>query len=212
MMSRIFVGGLVTGAAGLLAAALYDSHRTEAQYSPLLKTPELMDAEETSRQLNNYFFKAQSIYAKCNKIVIETSDYIVTPLPLPNDGIFQRTANKLGGKLTGMGRNWRNKELLGLKKDCKDLYARYQGVFLRANELLRERGRTPVKLDVITFKGNDFSINNALENEDWDTDFDRLADNVRGYIEKSCGIAEQLIELLGQKEAAAAIGSNAENK
>lgn len=211
MLPLLFIGGAVTGAAGLLAAALYDQHKTEVQYSPLLKTPELLDSEDVTRELNAYFFKAQDIVSKCNKIALEGGNLIFTPIPLPDDGFFQSAVNMLGGKMTSVSRGWKKNELLDLKKECQKLYGRYRGVFLRANELVRDNGSTSVNLDAISFTNSDFSIKNSLANEEWDNDFERLASNIRDFMDTSCNIAEQLIGMLEQKELDSTIDSNVNN-
>ena len=196
MLPLVFLGGAVTGAAGLLAAALWDKNKTESQYSPLLKSASKLDAGEIAKQLNSYFFKAQAIYTKCNEIVVESSELIVTPIPLPDDNFLQKAANLLGSGANRYCRGWRESEMRQLKKEAKELYGRYRGVFERANHLAVQKGASPVDLSGITFSGNSPTIDNSLENDNWDREFGELADTLRDFIEKSCNAAEQLIDIL----------------
>lgn len=66
MSPFVFMSGMATGATALMTAALWDSRRTEAQYSPLLQSPATLDDRQVADQLNSYFFKAQKLYADCN--------------------------------------------------------------------------------------------------------------------------------------------------
>lgn len=196
MLPLVFLGGAITGAAGLLGAALWDKHRTESQYSPLLKSADNLDAEQTARQLNTYFFKAQAIYTKCNEIVIASSELIVTPIPLPGNNFLQKAANLLGSGANRYCRSWRESEMRQLKKEAKELYGRYRGVFERANQLATQKGATPIDLNAIIFSESSPKIDSSLENDNWDREFQELADTIREFIEKSCDAAERLIDIL----------------
>lgn len=196
MLPLVFLGGAITGAAGLLGAALWDKHRTESQYSPLLKSAGNLDAEQTARQLNNYFFKAQAIYTRCNEIVIASSELILTPIPLPDDNFFQKAANLLRGVANRYCRSWRESEMRQLKKEAKALYGRYRGVFEQANRLAAQKGATPIDLSAIAFAGSSPTVDSSLENDNWDREFQELADTIREFIEKSCDAVERLIDIL----------------
>lgn len=196
MLPLAFIGGAVTGAAGLLAAVMYDSHKTESEYSPLLKAPESLDVEEVTRQLNIYFFQVTSLQLKCSKLLMDAGGLAITSLSLPDDGFFQKAAKVLDDGMTGIGRRLKADDLLTLKKDCQRLYGRYRGVFQRANVIVRERGKSPVSLKPITFTGHDFSIDNSLENENWWDDFDALVTKISDFMETSRAIAQQLTEML----------------
>lgn len=209
MLPLVFIGGAVTGAAGLLAAVMYDNHKSESAYSPLLNTPEHLDAEEVTRQLNAYFFKASSLHLKCSQIIGDSSHLIFTSVPLLTDGFLERAVNAFGDGMTGISRRLRQDDLVTLKKDCQRLYDRFHGIFQRANTILQERGKSPVSLKSITFKGVDFSIDNSVENEDWWEDFSALTDKIQNFLDTSCKIAEQLVEMLKQEDDPAAIGEQA---
>lgn len=196
MQPLIFLGGVLTGAAGLAAAALWDDKKTESQYSPLLKNPNEMNTDQVEEQLNNYFFKAQGLYSECNKIVMESCDLIFTPIPLPDDNILRKAANLLGGGANRYCRSWRESELRDVQNQAKKLYDRYKGVFERANALVLENGGTAIDLNNLTFSGKDIQIDNSLDNDDWGLEFQSLADIIREFIENSCNAAEQLIDLL----------------
>lgn len=205
MLPLLFIGGAITGALGLTAAALYDSAKTEAQYSPGLKTPNQLDANEVARQLNRYFFQANELGMKCNNIVMEGQDLAVTPLNLPDDNLMQKASDYIFGGLTSIGRTLKEKQVLDLKEDVQKLYKRYLGVFIRANEILQERGQMPLDLKELSFKGIDFKINNSLSNDDWILDFSDLAEKVNTFVERSGAIADQLINMLEDESKALAI-------
>lgn len=205
MLPLAFIGGAVTGAAGLLAAAMYDSHKTESEYSPLLKAPESLDADEVTRQLNIYFFQVTSLQLKCSKLLMDAGGLAITSMSLPDDGLFQKVAKALDDGVTGISRRLKEDDLLTLKKDCQRLYGRYRGVFQRANAILREHGKSSVSLKPITFTGQDFSINNSLDNENWWEDFDALVTKISDFVETSRAIAQQLTEMLEQEGETAAM-------
>lgn len=205
MSSRAFIGGAIAGMAGLAAAAYIDHRITESKFSPELKTPEILGKEQVIRELSNYFFKAQTLLCKCNEIVIKNSSLIVTPVPLPGDNIFQRAANLAGGRLTQVCRKGSVGQLLDCKKDAAQLYERYLGIFNRANGLLAEYGQTPVPVDKKLFSSSNLNVDDSLENEDWDTEFGKLADQIRDAIDQSCEKAQKLIETLEQGKPAYAL-------
>lgn len=196
MRPLAFFGGAVAGMAGLAAAAFIDRKITESRFPPALKTPEILDAEQAAAELNNYFFKQQAVISECNKIVIESSDNIATPLPLPWDSALRKAANSLGGCLSKVCRKWSASQILNCKKQAEDLYARYKGVFGRANALLVESGKPAISYPASLFSGNFTQVANCAENEDWGDQFGQLADEIRNGIEQSCAIAERLIEAL----------------
>ena len=205
MLPLVFVGGAITGAAGLLAAALWDKHNTESEYSPALKTPQELDAQEVRNQLYVYFMKAQEIHRSCSMAVAEATKLQGTSIALPDDGLFQKAVNTLDDGMNRVCRGLRESHLRDLKDESRRLYHRYRGVFQRANAILQERWETPVSLKGITFEGQKFAIDNSLENEDWCWDFDELADQIRAFIDTSCEIADQLDERLKQEKPLAAI-------
>lgn len=196
MRPLAFIGGAIVGAAGLLGAALYDSHKTESQYSPLLRTPEKLDAAGVSDQLNAYFFKAQALYSKCNQIVLENSDLIVGPVRLPWDNSVRKAANAVAAKLGKLCGKYNIHQLVECGKEANLLYSRYLGIFERANSILKERGRSPLDLpDKLAVP----EVSNS--DEDWDSSFEIAADRIRDTIEASCNLAEQLLEMLEQDKA-----------
>lgn len=205
MQPLAFIGGAITGMAGLAAAAFIDHKITESKFSPELKTPEKLDSKQVVAELNNYFFKQQAVLSECNKIVIESCDNIVTPMRLPWDSALQKAANSIGGGLSKVCRKWSVSKILDCKKQAEELYRRYRGVFDRANALLTEAGRTAITHPASIYTGKDPQVNNAAENEDWGDEFEKLADEIRDGIEHSCNIAEQLIAALEQEPAKTAL-------
>lgn len=194
MMPIAFIGGTLTGIVGLAAATYIDHKIGESKFSPNLKKPQTLDAEQVCRELNNYFFKAQALELKCNKIVLEGSDLISDVMPLPWDNIFQKAVNSIGGKLLGISRRGKISQLLGCGKEAKQLYGRYEGIFARANALLEATGKMPVNLvQSVEF---DIAATKPTANEDWENEFEKLADAIREVIEKTCAAAEVLIEKL----------------
>lgn len=198
MQPLAFIGGAIVGAAGLLGAALYDSHKTESQYSPLLRTPEKLDAAGVSDQLNAYFFKAQALYSKCNQIVLENSDLIIGPVSLPWDNSVRKAVNAVAAKLGKLCGNYNIHQLMECGKEANQLYRRYIGVFERANSILKERGRSPLELPDRLFPEKLAVPDASGSDDDWDSSFEIVADKLRDTIEASCNLAEQLIQTLGQ--------------
>lgn len=203
MRPLAFIGGAISGAAGLIAVALWDQKRTESAFSPLLKTPGELDARDTAKQLNCYFFKAQQLYSKCNQIVMDSTHLISTPISLPDDGVFQKAANFLGGGATRACRGWRENELRNLKVELKNLYGRFRGVFRRANQLIADKNGSQADLKALGCMDSDPMIDNSLDNDNWDTEFMAFADSIRGYIERTCEAAEKLISQLDERASAA---------
>lgn len=199
-----FIAGALLGAAGLACAAIYDERRTEGQYSPLLKTPENLTADEVEELLNKYYFQAQQIFAKLNDTEMDSIDLMSVPLELPDDDLAQKAMNFIGGCATRISRSACVMKLKGIREDILKLYGRYSGVFRRANAIIKSRGRTGVEL--IGAEGiKMFALNNSLANEDWQDEFEVHVDKIRDYIEKTCSNVEDLIELLNQKDAIASI-------
>lgn len=196
-----FIGGAIVGAAGLLGAALYDSHKTESQYSPLIRTPDKLDAAGVSDQLNAYFFKAQALYSKCNQIVLENSDLIIGPVSLPWDNPVRKAANTVVAKLGKVCGNYNVHQLMECGKEANHLYRRYIGVFERANSILKERGRSPLDIPDRLFSEKLAVPDTSVSDEDWGSSFEIVADKIRDTIEASCNLAEQLIEILEQDKA-----------
>lgn len=198
MNTGAFIGGVLTGMLGLAAAAMIDHEITEAKFSPDLKNPEKLDSERLIQELNNYFFKAQNIYSRCNETMLEATDLIVTPIELPWDNPMQKLMNAAGGKLASWCRRGRVSELMNLGRELTDLYARYLGVFERANSLAVEQGHGAEPVRVNLFHDAIRQPENSIENEDWDIEFSEVADTIINAIEESCEMAERLIDKLEQ--------------
>ncbi len=205
MQPLAFIGGAITGMAGLAAAAFIDHKITESKFSPDLKRPESLDAKRIAAELNNYFFKQQAVLSECNRIVIESSDNIVTPIPLPWDNTLQKAANVIGGGLTKICRKGNVGRLLNCRREAEDIYARYRGVFVRANVLISGAGCPALEIPARLFEHKGVQVNNSLENDDWGDEFDQLADHIRDGIELSCDMAEKMIESLQQEPVKAAL-------
>lgn len=206
MQPLAFIGGAITGMAGLAAATFIDYKLTESKFSPELKTPEILDRNQVIRELNNYFFKQQTVLSECNRIVLESSDNIVTPMPLPWDNALQKAANAIGGGLLKICRKGNVGSLLKCQNKAEEIYTRYRGVFERADNLLADTGRASLPIPSRIFEGSGVKVNNAPENENWIDEFEMLADQIRDGIEHSCTIAEQLIEALEQEPAKPMLG------
>lgn len=192
----VFLGGALTGAAGLLAAALWDQSRIEAQFSPLLKSASSLDAGQAAGQLNSYFFKAQEMYARLNEIMLESCELIATPISPPDESIFEKVGASLGGRATLWLRGWRESQLNDLARELEQLFDRYRGVFERANELVPRADAEPVDLRALKLSGTDVVINRSLDNDDWDLELAQLAAPIEDFIQKSCDAAERLIDAL----------------
>lgn len=205
MQPLAFIGGALTGMAGLAAAAFIDHTITESKLSPDCQQAEFLDSGQVVKELNGYFFKAQQLYSDCNKIALESSNLILTTATMPWDNFFRKTLSSLGGKMARVSRGCGVGELRGCGRKAQKLYAHYAGVFARAKSILSERGRStpeiPASLDVGKFG----HLDNSISNDNWDIEFEQYVDHVRNSIEKSCNMAEQLIEMLEQDMPAASL-------
>ena len=200
MLPLAFLGGAIVGAAGLATAAYVDHRITEAKFSPDLKRPDTLSAEQVVQELNSYFFKLQGIYSQCNKIVLENSDLIVTPVPLPYDNTIHRIANSIGGRLTSISRSSSISQLLDCRREANKLHERYLGIFERANYILAEKGMTPLTLTKRLFTEKTVSLDTSVHNDDWDTEFETIADNIRDTLDEACDQTERLIAMLEQTD------------
>ena len=93
--------------------------------------------------------------------------------------------------------------LLDLKKEAEQLYAEHRAVFASANALLKQHVAQQVSYKELVFSDKDFSLNNALTNDDWILEFEDLADKIRDALNKSADVAEQLVNGLERFQAAA---------
>ena len=133
---------------------------------------------------------------------------IFTPISLPDDNVFQKALNIIGETGNKFCRRNRVNQLEAVMKDVHKLYERYKGVFKQVNALLQELGRNPVDISSIICREITPNINNSLENDDWGFELEAYADTIRDFIETSCSKAEELIELLNQKESVGAMAAN----
>lgn len=207
MKPQAFFGGALVGAAGLAAAAFIDHKITEAKFSPKLKQPDALDNEQVVRELNNYFFKIQALYSKCNKIALENSDLIVTSVTFPWDNPLRKVANILGDKLARVCRHTNLNQLADIRREANDIYRRYLGIFERANAIFAERGQTQQKIKANLFASRMNVQPTSSSGDDWDTSFESEVDYIRDTLEASCDMAEHLIERLEQSPARAALDS-----
>lgn len=205
MQPLAFIGGAITGMAGLAAAAFIDHKITEARLSPDCKQAEALDSGQVVKELNGYFFKAQRLYSDCNKIALESNNLILTSATMPWDNFFRKSVSSLGGKMAQVSRKCGIEELRECGKKAQKLYSHYSPVFERAAAILSERGRTvPVVASRLGI-GRIGPLDNSISNDNWDMEFDQYVDMIRNSIEQSCNMAEQLIEMLEQDVPAAAL-------
>lgn len=205
MLSPSFITGAIAGVAGLAAATFIDHKITESKFSPDLRTPEGLDATRVTSELNKYYLKGQSLITKCTMIEVENSNLIVSSVQLPWDNPLQKAANIIGDKMAKVCRANGVSQLLACKKEAENVYGRYLGIFERANAILAERGRTPLPASKRLFSDENVKLNCSVENDDWHEDFDKLADHIRDTIDRSCDMAQQMIEMLEQDTATGAI-------
>lgn len=203
MGARAFILGTLTGAASLAIAAYIDDARTEAKFSPELKTPANLDKEQVVRELNNYYFKTQDILVKCNDILARSSAMIAEPVVFPWDNFLQKTVAGIGGKLNVFCRKNYERQLLWRKEDAEKLYKRYRGVFKRAVTLASEMGRDFKKTAKKLYDPITATVNCDLDNDDWITELEELGEQIIKPMEQSCETANTLIAFIeGETESA----------
>lgn len=103
----------------------------------------------------------------------------------------------MGGAGNRFCRASRVGNLGALLEEANKLYGRYRGVFKRANVIWAEAGKTPVNLADISRDEKPPVVNNSLDNDDWDRQFEACVDIIRDFIELSCQKAEELIGRIG---------------
>lgn len=144
---------------------------------------------------HDYYIEAQGIFTKCTQLVIDSCELVVTPISTPADNVLEKAGAAIGSVANKWLRAWRESQLKDAKGEARKLYGRYAGVFKRANCLAAEKGAKPVDLSACKF-GAAPTINNSLENDDWDTEFQKFADTITEFIDKTCEAADELIRIL----------------
>ena len=202
-MSRFafLAGGALVGAASLAAAALL-TEKCSRSLSP--SKIDTFDANGLAAQLDSYFLKANFLALKCSNVVMESCKFHHISIDLPDDDILARAGNKISGSMTVILRKWKVDVLLGIKNEAEQLYAENRAVFARANALLKQHGAQQVSYKEMVFSDKNFSLNNALTNDDWILEFEDLAEKIRDALNKSAAVAEQLVNGLERFQGTAA--------
>lgn len=196
MRPIVFLGGAIAGAIGLAAAAMHASHRAESQHSPLLKTSDVLDADDVVRELNNYSLEALSLCNDCTKVVFDSGNTIFTPAPLPWDKRMRKTPNRPGDGGNGLARKNACRRLRVMKEEVADLYEQYRSVFMRANDLVAASGGTTVSLEALRFDEAHGREDNSTSHENQEDDVEALADCILKFLETSCDAASRLIDMI----------------
>ena len=194
------LGGALVGVVSLATAAMLNEKSSDSLSPSKINA---FDADGLAAQLNSYFSKANFLALKCSNIVIESGKFHHSHIDLPDDDILIRAGNKIGGSMTVVMRKWKMNSLLDLKKEAEQLYAEHRAVFASANALLKQHVAQQVSYKELVFSDKDFSLNNALTNDDWILEFEDLADKIRDALNKSADVAEQLVNGLERFQAAA---------
>ena len=68
--------------------------------------------------------------------------------------------------------------------------------------MLELHGMRKVCCKGISFKGQSFSLDNSLSNDDWLHAFNELTEKVQGFLNTSCDVSERLVAGLEHLQAA----------
>ena len=200
------LGGAVVGAAGLYTAVNELSKKDEVRYplrsytAPLCsvaaETADRLSASEVVQHLSEYKNASTRLHMKCSLICADSIAYQDAPYSTPVDGIWDRLKHSVCGYMTETGRPWMLESLVKVRKNLARLYLSYHPVFLRANALLKEGGIQTVSLKGLTLKNVTLEMSHALSNETWGQDFEKQADKLRDFIDRTVGAATALRERL----------------
>ena len=193
-MSKLayFLGGALAGAAGLAAAALLDKGTAgEIETSPTGGAPG-RDAAGVTGALNEYFFKAHELARRCFSLSMESCNFSMGPIELPEDNLLDKARNALDGGLTRMVRSFKAEDLRSLHRQAATLFREYRPVFTRGNELLKAAAMAGVSVSTKELDIED-RLDNRLDNEDWFDDLDEGCSRLSTFLTESADAAQSLI-------------------
>ena len=198
-MSKLafFLGGALAGAAGLAAAALLGkgSSAPELPGPSCQDSPSGLDARGVVDALNEYFFKAHELARRCSTLSMESCEFSMGPIELPDDSLLQKAGNILDGGLTRVVRGFKVEDLRTLRRQAATLFSEYRPVFLRGNELLKGASMGGVSVSTKELDIRD-RLDNRLDNEDWFDDLDEGCSRLETFLTDSADAAQALTDQL----------------
>ena len=115
---------------------------------------------------------------------------------MPDDDLLTRLSNKACGVVTVIGRKSKEQDLRQLRQRIEGLYQQYRPVFVRANRLLAQKGIVGVGLKEFSLAGQNFSLNNNADNQDWGDELAALQDVLSDFTTRTTGAADILASRL----------------
>jgi len=212
-MSKLgyFLGGALLGVAGLSASVFLfkDENEDAGTEQKVDFTPESatgMSAAEVIGHLNEYFMKSNVLGMKSSAScfsVGDLGDSQVAQFSTPETPFWEKARDWACDQCRRVGRKGKEMDLRDFRQRVEGLYQRYRPVFVRANRLLAAQGIVGVPLKEFTLENEDFTLNNAMSNEQWSDDALALNDKLNGFISRTTEAANTLIRKLEALEAPA---------
>ena len=142
--------------------------------------------------LNEYFFKAHELARRCFSLSMESCNFSMGPIELPEDNLLDKARNALDGGLTRMVRSFKAEDLRSLHRQAATLFREYRPVFTRGNELLKAAAMAGVNVSTKELDIED-RLDNRLDNEDWFDDLDEGCSRLSTFLTESADAAQSLI-------------------
>ena len=187
--------GALAGAGALFAFAHLSEKQDEEKNGGVFDAASL-DAQGVRVKLDVYFWQASKLYQRCNDLTIKAGGMLCPAIDLPDDDLPTKIGNRLYDVMTPVSRAGLVSQLKDINNDCLKLLGKFAGAFKKANAILEKNGQTPVLIQKKHVDSSGILVNNAMSNEDWDSDFEAQVDKVRDFIEASYNAADKLIEAL----------------
>lgn len=194
-MLPVFLFGALAGAGALYAASEISARKNEQENGGKFDASAL-DIAGLSSKLNSYFFKASALDMKCSELSMRSTNASMPALRLEDDSFLQKIGNAFYDATCPMMRKLYLSQLCDINDECHKNLSRYAEVFKKANEVLEQAGQPPVFIAQKHIDSNALLVNNALSNDDWDTDFDAQLETVRSFISATSEAADKLANAL----------------
>ena len=190
----MFVGGALVGMAGLAAVACLTDKEDEKKIS-LVDRPDDDSIDALSAALSSYCRKAHRLAMRVNEFSLDCDKYITGSFTFDSDGLLTRLTNAIGDKMVVISRASCVSSIRDLKRECENYFAEHSYLFAKANEVFRSKNMPEININVPA-PNMDFSVDNAIANENWSMDMGKLCDVLHDYVTKTAVLAGNLSEKL----------------
>lgn len=194
-MLPAFLFGVVAGAGALYAVSELSAKKAEKEGDCSIDATSL-DIKGLSSKLNRYFFKASALDMKCTDLVMRSSNASMTALRLDDDSFLTKIGNAFYDATCPLMRKLYLSQLRDINDECHKTLSHYAGVFKKANEVLEKAGQEAVFIASKHIDSNALLVNNAMSNDDWDTDLTAQIEKVRSFIRATSEAADKIANSL----------------